>query len=264
MAETNGKNEQLKAELAGTAKVAKPASNSVFDLLEAMKPQIQRALPKHITADRIVRVAMTSIRTTPALMKCDGKSLLAAVMQTAQLGLEPGTLGHAYLVPYGNQVQFILGYRGMLELIRRSGNVSTVSAHVVYQNDRFVLRYGLNEDLEHVPWHCLDDPPAESGDVRGAYLIVRFTDGGYHQHYMPVQDIEAHRNRSKAKSSGPWQTDYEAMCLKTVVRDAFRWLPVSVEIARQVEHADEQVRSDIVNLTDDAIDVEPEVADVEA
>ncbi|MBE3589978.1 MAG: recombination protein RecT [Firmicutes bacterium] len=235
---------------------------TVRQLIERMMPEIKRALPRHMSADRLARIALTTIRQTPKLLECDQSSLLGAVMQAAQLGLEPGLLGHCYIIPYGREATFIVGYRGMIDLARRSGNIQSIYAQVVYQNDHFVLRYGLDEKLEHIPWHLREDQAFENGGpIRGAYMVAKFKDGGHFVHYMPIQEIEAHRKRSKAANNGPWVTDYEEMCKKTVVRAGWKWLPISVEIMRAVEATDEQSKTaEQVAEGDDAIDVPFQVA----
>src|SRR5581483_7497984 len=117
-----------------------------------MKPQLEMALPRHLTAERLLRVAMTAVQNTPKLLECDRTSLYAAVMTCAQLGLEPdGVLGQAYLVPFAGRVQFIPGYKGLITLARNSGDVVSISAHEVCKNDRFFYSFGLNERCEHVP-----------------------------------------------------------------------------------------------------------------
>jgi recombination protein RecT len=105
-----------------------------------------------MTPDRLLRIALTEVRRQPKLAECSQASLLSAVFSCAQLGLEPGgALGHAYLVPYGKEVQFILGYRGMIDLARRSGLIDSITAHAVYEGDRFECEFGLAENLVHVP-----------------------------------------------------------------------------------------------------------------
>ncbi len=240
----------------GTAVAKKDAASSIAEYIKKMGPEIQRALPKHLSADRLARVALTSIRTNPQLLNCNIQSLLAAVMQCAQLGLEPGMLGHAYLVPFWDNkantrnVQFIIGYRGMIDLARRSGNIQSITAHTVHSRDEFQFEYGLNENLVHKP--ALED--------RGApycwYAVAKFKDGGHQILVMTQEDIERVRARSKAKDSGPWKTDYEEMAKKTVIRAMFKYLPVSIEVMRDMEAADEQVRTEIKPREEDYIDVE--------
>ena len=232
-------------------------------LLEKSKGQIARAVPKHVDADRLARVALTLTRTTPTLLECSPQSILAGVMMSAQLGLELGMIGHAYLVPFNNkktgrkEAQFIIGYRGMIDLARRSGNIKSIKAEVVYENDHFVLEYGLDDKIEHVPWHCRNDVrQSTSGDFRGAYAVAQFIEGGHALLYMPKAEIDEHRARSKASKYGPWVTDYNEMAKKTDVRGIFKWLPISIEIQRKVTGMDETARVEI----DDDMTIVPDVS----
>src|SRR5690606_22786403 len=124
---------------------------TIFDLIERQKTQIARALPKHITAERFARIVLTQIRTTPKLLECDQQSLLAAIMLSAQLGLEPGPLGHAYIVPYGREATFIIGYKGYLDLMWRSGKLLSLAVPEVCENDGFDFEYGLDARLRPKP-----------------------------------------------------------------------------------------------------------------
>lgn len=133
-------NNTLKSELANRKAQTpeKKEGKTVSDLLNDLTPEIQRALPKHMNADRISRIAMTVLRTNEKLRKCNPMSFMGALMQSAQLGLEPNTgLGQAYLIPYGNEVQFQVSYKGLIELAHRSGQYSAIYAHEVYENDEF-------------------------------------------------------------------------------------------------------------------------------
>lgn len=209
----------------------------------AMKSQIQAALPKHMTPERMARIVTTEIRKNPALVKCERNSFLGAVIQCAQLGLEPGnSLGHAYILPYdkrekqnGNWVtvrtdaQLIIGYRGMIDLARRSGQIISISARSVRQGDEFVYRFGLDEDLIHKPSEEVED-----GDVTHVYAVAKLRDGGIQFEVMSTKQIESVRQQSKAKDNGPWKTHWEEMAKKTVIRRLFKYLPVSVEIQRAV------------------------------
>lgn len=237
---------------------ANPA-NTIAAYLKKMEGEIARALPKHISPERMTRIALTTIRTNPQLLQCSVPSLLAAVMQASQLGLEPGLIGHCYFVPFNNnktgqkEVQFIIGYKGMIDLARRSGNIKSISAHEVYENDLIELEYGLDEKLSHIPWFLRKDQQFESGGkIIGAYMVAKFNDGGHYIHYMPIEEIESHRKRSKASSNGPWVTDYVEMCKKTVVRSGWKWLPISVEVASAVNR-DEAVHQDPTTVDDDNV-----------
>jgi len=223
--------------------------DSIEQLLKRLAPQLERALPKHMTVDRFARVALTEFRKTPALAKCSSESFMAALMMGAQLGLEPGnSLGHCYLIPYGNTCQFILGYRGMIELARRSAQIVSIQAHEVYENDEFIFEYGLEEKLIHRP------NLGDRGEVKLFYAIAKLVGGGYQIDMMTKHDVENVRKRSKAGNSGPWITDYNEMAKKTVVRRLFKMLPISIEYQKAAsmdEEADrgEQHMKDVFNDT---------------
>lgn len=212
--------------------------HSIGTLIERMKPQIARALPKHMDPDRLARVAMTVLRQSPQLGQCTPESFLGALMTCAQLGLEPGPLGHAYLVPYGREVTFVPGYRGLLELARRSGQIKTIAAHVVKQHDEFEFELGLEPKLVHRP--ALRD----RGDTTHVYAVVHYRDGGYDMEVMSRDEVEAIRGRSRAGKTGPWVTDWDEMARKTVLRRLAKRMPMSVELAQALAQ-DERVRVDI-------------------
>lgn len=215
-----------------------PATQRAADirsLLEKSRKQLEMALPKHLTADRLLRVAMTSIQKTPKLMECTPQSLLACVMTCAQLGLEPDQfLGQAYLVPFKDQKKgvtictLIPGYRGYIALARRSGELQTLSAQVVYSNDQFEIRYGVEDTLSHKP--ALNS----RGEPLGAYCVFKYKDGGYSFDWMSVDDIEKVRKRSKAATDGPWVTDWDEMAKKTVIKRHAKLAPLSVEFQKAV------------------------------
>lgn len=229
--------QQLKAAATGK-NVANAGQNpkTIHGFLEQYKSEIARALPKHMTADRMARIALTEFRKTPALMKCDPATLFGAVIQCAQLGLEPGgALGHAYLLPFENRkkgttdVQFIVGYRGMIDLARRSGQIVSISARAVHANDEFTYEFGLHEDLRHKP-----DESGNPGALTHVYAVARLKDGGVQFDVMSKAEIDKVRALSKASGSGPWVTFYEEMAKKTVIRRLFKYLPVSIEMATAV------------------------------
>lgn len=228
----NGKNGNGKALVA-------PSDNIAHYLQrEDVKQQLAAALPKHITADRLARIALTTIRLNPTLQECNSASLIAAIMQAAQLGLEPGLLGHCYFVPFNRKikqagqadkwvkdVQFIIGYKGLLDLARRTGAIVSIAAEVICSNDKFVYRKGFNEVLEHEPSYI------DRGEVIAAYAYATTKDGGRYAVVMNKQEIEKIRRRSKAADSGPWVSDWEEMAKKTVIRRLAKFLPMSIEFA---------------------------------
>ena len=210
-----------------TTEVAKkPKEKTIVDVIKSMQAQFEIALPKHLNSDKFVRVAITTIRKNPALAKCTRESLLGSLMVSAQLGLEPGILEQAYLIPYGNEVQFQISYKGMIELLRRSGQLKDIYAYPVYENDEFDIVYGLNRDLIHKPNF------EDRGNVKGYYAVAILKDDTKAFYYMTKKEVEEHRNKfsKSAKSSkSPWTTDFDAMAEKTVLKKMLKYLPVSTE-----------------------------------
>lgn len=208
----------------------------------SMKAQLAAALPRHMTPDRMIRIVSTEIRKTPELANCDIQSFVGAVVQCSQLGLEPGNaLGHAYILPFekkrkqGNQwvtvrtdAQLIIGYRGMIDLARRSNQIISISARTVRQGDSFHFEYGLNENLTHVPGENEDSP------ITHVYAVARLKDGGVQFEVMTHNQIEKVRASSKAGQNGPWVSHWEEMAKKTVIRRLFKYLPVSIEMQKAV------------------------------
>lgn len=225
------------------APVAKKATSAVDFLNSAgFKKQLEMALPKFFDTDRFVRSAISDFRLNPALQECSVPSVLGFYMQAAMCGLEPSSvLGQCYPVPFNNrktgakECQFIIGYRGMASIARRSGEILSIEAKIVHEKDGFELVYGLDSNITHVPY--LEGDP---GAMIGAYCIVKFKDGSHQFEYMPKYKIDEHRRRSKGGNYGPWVTDYEEMAKKTVFRSIFKWLPVSIEAA-SAERADSNV-----------------------
>lgn len=251
------KNEDVKNQLANKAKngVQKQVSpeNTLNALLKRMGPEIQRALPKHMNADRIARIALTAVRTTPKLLECDQTSFLAAIMQSAQLGVEPNTgLGQAYLIPYGKQVQFQLGYKGLIDLAVRSGQYKSIYAHEVYDNDEFDHSYGLNKDLIHKP------SAIPVGDPIGYYAVYHLQNGGYDFVYWTRERIDLHAKKfSQAVQKGwtsPWKTNYDAMAKKTVLKEVLKYAPKSIELQKSVE-ADSTIKNEFSNDMSEIIDI---------
>lgn len=205
--------------------IQKSTTDTLADLLRQRKDSIAQLVPKHLTPERLFRVAVNAVAKNPALQKCSPASLLQSVLVAAELGLEPGgALGHLYLVPYGATCTPIVGYRGLLELARRSGDVLSVRAVVVHAADRFRVSEGIEQEILHEPF--LDGDP---GELRFAYCVLKLKDGGVHVELMSRHQIDTIRTRSRAGGSGPWVTDYEEMAKKTVTRRALKWAPLSSE-----------------------------------
>ena len=151
--------------------------------------QMRMALPKNLMADRLTRIVMTEFRKNPTLQKCSPASFMASVLQAAQLGLEPGSaLGQAYLVPYktkGNyECQLIVGYRGMISLAHRSGEILSINAYCVHAKDEFTYQLGLHPDIQHIP-----SSEADHGPVVFVYAVAQLRGGGVQFEVMSRAEI---------------------------------------------------------------------------
>lgn len=245
------KQNDLKNQLANRAatvsdKPRKP-EQVVGDYLKAMAPTLSQVLPKHLSGERFERIALNVIRTNPQLLQCAIPSLMGAVLESAKLGLEPGILGHAYLIPFRNNkenrmdVQFIIGYKGLIELTLRSGRVKNIFAYEVHENDSFEYELGTEQYIKHKP--TMNEP----GEVVAYYAVAELDNGSKLFQVMSKSRVEQHRDKfSKAKNFGPWKDNFDEMAKKTVIRSLIKYLPVSVEVAETVER-DERVRKDITD-----------------
>lgn len=245
-----------------TALTVNQKAKTLKQLLEVSKKEIAAALPKHITSDRLARIALTEARKNPELLECNQASFIGAIIQCAQLGLEPGSsLGHSYLVPFNNRkaktkdVQFIVGYRGMIELAQRSSKVSHIVARTVYAEDEFSYEFGSNESLTHKP-----SQTRQSEKISHFYAIVFLKEGGKIFDVISEGEMQRFKKSLNPSDYSPWNTDYESMGKKTVIRRLFKYTPVSIEIQSAVgldEAAErgEQHNADII---------EAEVTTVEA
>lgn len=235
------------AELKQTSKMvaADAGMGAVKRFFDSQKNTLASVLPKHVSPDRMLKIALGALRTTPKLTQCTVESLMGAVVQCSQLGLEPNTpLGHAYLIPFDKkkkqgtqwvvektEVQIVLGYKGLIDLARRSGQVVSIAAHEVCSNDHFEYSYGLDEKLEHRP--ALGD----RGDVIAFYSVAKLKDGGHAFEVMSRAQVEEIRDASqnykfaKDKNSTVWGAHFIEMGRKTVLRRLFKYLPVSIELA---------------------------------
>lgn len=231
-------------------------------LIKVMLPEIKKALPSVLTADRFTRMVFTALSTNPQLQQCTQGSFLGAMMQAAQLGLEPNTpLGEAYLIPFRNhgtlECQFQVGYKGMISLAHRSGLY--VQAHEVHENDDFEVEYGLDPKLVHKPVF------KDRGAVVAYYGMWKDKDGNFGFEVMSREDVEAHARKysqSYGKGFSPWKTNFDEMAKKTVIKKALKYAPLTTEFKRGVA-ADETIKSTISeNMTD--VPDETDYTDIEA
>jgi recombination protein RecT len=241
---------------------SKDKQATIKDLLERSKNSIAAVMPKHLTPDRLLKVALSATARTPALLACTPQSILLAVMQSAELGLEVGgLLGEAYFVPFKDKVQLIVGYRGLIKLARNSGQLKTIEARAVHANDAFEIEFGLENKLVHKP--CLAGDP---GDTVCVYAIARYKDDAYQVEVMTRAEIDAIRKRSQASDNGPWVSDFDEMAKKTVLRRLLKTGPLSPEVARALEHetsVEQNVASPVIEVAF-LDDIQPAAAEAPA
>ncbi len=236
---------------------------SIKDWIKTMEPEIKKALPKTITPERFTRLAMTALSVNPRLAECTPISFIGALMNAAQLGLEPNTpIGQAYLVPFKNkgklEAQFQIGYKGLIDLAYRSGEFQSIYSHVVYENDEFDFQYGINTNLIHKP------AKSNRGEPEWVYAIFKLINGGYGFEVMSIDDIKEHAKKySKNFNSeySPWSTDFNEMAKKTVIKKLLKYAPLKVEFVKEIIQ-DETIKN---RIDLDMKDVESEnVFEVEA
>jgi len=206
-----------------TAVATKPASIKDLVAGDAFRKQVALCLPKHLSAERFCRIAITALTRTPKLAECTQMSFFGSLLTLSQYGLEPDGR-HAHLIPYGKDCQLIIDYKGLVALMYRNGGVSNIYASVVCENDVFSF------DRGQVTTHNIDFK-AKRGDMYAAYAVVRMKDGTQLCDCMSKEEIDAIRKRSRASGSGPWVTDYNEMAKKTVLRRLSKLVPLPSEVA---------------------------------
>lgn len=239
---------------------------TIRKLIKSMKGEIAKALPSVLTPERFTRITLSALSVNPELADCTPHSFLGAMMTAAQLGVEPNTpLGQAYLIPYGGQCQFQLGYKGMIDLAYRSGNVKTIDAQVVYSNDTFNVAYGIEPKLELIP------AAGDRGLPIAVYAVFITKDGGYGFDVMSMDEIRKHAQKySKAYGSGPWKTAFEEMAKKTVLKRCLKYAPMSTDFVRGMamdETIHQTISEDmfaepVVELEDDSFSVDESTGEV--
>lgn len=220
------------------------AKPTMQQYIKQMEGEIRKALPSVLTPERFTRITLSALSSNPRLQECTPQSFLGAMMTAAQLGVEPNTpLGQAYLIPFRNhgvmETQFQLGYKGMIDLAYRSGEISTIQAHVVYSNDRFSYSFGLNPTLEHIP------ATADRREPTHVYAVFRTKDGGFGYDVMSMDDVRQHAKKySKSYGNGPWQTNFEEMAKKTVLKRVLKYAPLKSDFVRQLS-TDESIKTEV-------------------
>lgn len=200
-------------------------------LLEQARPRIAEILPKHLSAERMVRIALAAAHRNPKIAECSPLSIVNCVIQASELGLEPGgALRHAYLVPYAKECTFQPSYMGLLELARRSGAFQQIEARCIHARDKFTLAYTPMAEFTHLPF--LGDDP---GLMTHAYAYAILANGGRVFEIATHAEVEAARAQSRAKDSLAWTKFYDEMAKKVVLKKLLKRQPCSVELARAVE-----------------------------
>lgn len=236
--------------------------------IKSMEGEIKKALPSVITPERFTRIVLSAISVNPKLGECTPGSFLGAMMTSAQLGLEVNTpLGQAYVLPYVNhgvlEAQFQLGYKGLIDLAYRSGEVEVIQAHVVYEHDKFECEYGLDPKLTHQP------ADGERGEPTKVYAVFKTKSGGYGFEVMSMDEIKKHASKySKAYASNfsPWKTNFEEMAKKTVLKRVLKYAPLKtdfVKAAIQDEVIKNEISDDMYSVPNETV-IEAEVIEVDA
>lgn len=259
---------KLAAKATANAAQTKEPQN-IKQWIVAMKPQIEAALPSVITPERFSRMALTAVSSNPKLADCTPQSFMGALMQAAQLGLEPNTpLGQAYLIPFRNkgkmETQFQLGYKGLIELAHRSGEFRNIEARVVYENDEFRYSYGLEPELVHKP------AMSNRGNVICYYAVYTLVNGGFGFEVMSKEDIQDHAKKysqAYGSSYSPWKTAFDEMAKKTVIKRVLKYAPIKTEFVRSL-NTDESIKTelntDMADLPNENVFEEAEVIESES
>lgn len=246
----------MAGETNGIVKAEQSSKSAFLTLVEGRKASIEAVLPRHLQGrgDALVKSAMLASMKNPQIEGCKPQTIAAALVQAAQLGFTDvsGTLGQAYLVPYSGQCQLIVGYRGMIELARRSGEIASLDAQPVFKGDVFERTLGDNPSFVHKP----GDGEQTYANLIGCYVIARFKDGGVHRTWMFKREIDAVK-----KNSGPWREHPIQMALKTVVRRAFKWWPMSLDLQRDLQEMG--TKAETRALVEDILDAEATVQEPE-
>lgn len=245
-----------------TNAVATTAPKTFRDLITApaYKEQLQQALPRGITAERMVRVVLTAMNKSPKLMECTKETLWESVLNCASLGLFPDALGRAYLVPYGKSCQLIIGYKGLIDLAYRSDRIASIQLVVVRQGDHFKREPLAMPPISHVIKEAEGDAFRPMTHV---YSVVYLKDcANPSVDVMSKREVDEIRQRSKTGGSGPWQTDYEEMAKKTVFRRHAKVLPMSAELVHALEVDGDSVQLDVPKAANRFEDAKPADATV--
>lgn len=238
--------------------VGRQEDPTIKDYIKLYQGEIAKALPSVMTPERFARIVTTAVTNNPKLAQCTPQSFVGAMLNSAQLGLEPNTsLGQAYLIPYGKQCQFQIGYRGLIDLAFRTGEVRSITAEVVRENDTFEYELGLEPKLKHIP------SKSNRGKPIFYYAVFKLKNGGEGFKVMSKEEIDEHaRKYSKSYGSSPWQSEFDEMAKKTVLKKLLKYMPLKTEFVREVAQ-DETIKTFDNTSTNDMADKPNEFFDAE-
>ena len=233
--------------------IKNPEKKTMQQYIKSMEKEIAKALPSVITPERFTRIVLSAISVNPKLGQCTPASFLGAMMTSAQLGLEVNTpLGQAYVIPYTNkgklEAQFQIGYKGLIDLAYRSGEVEVIQSHVVYENDEFTCEYGLDPKLTHKP------ADSNRGEAIKVYAVFKTKSGGFGFEVMSMDDVRKHAakySQSYNSSYTPWKTNFEEMAKKTVLKRVLKYAPLKSDFVRAAVQ-DEVIKT---GISDDMYEV---------
>lgn len=199
---------------------------------DSFKKSISLVAPSgyKIDPERVIKLVKMAADKAPALYACSPKSFMYSVIAACQLGLEiNGPLGECYLVPFGKDCTLVIGYRGIIGLMHRTGLIKSISAYCVYEKDAFEIEYGTTPRISHMP--CITEEP---GAVIGVYAVVTLPDGATQFDYMRIDEVLRIKERSRSGSSGPWVKDFNEMARKSVVKRLSKYIPMSEQSAAAI------------------------------
>lgn len=245
---------------AATGRVAKSPVAQFSSFMDRLKPQLALALPQHMNAERMARLAVTAFSTTPALQACTAQSIAASIMTAAQLGLEPGIGGQGYLIPYKTTCTFVPGWKGLVDLVARSGR-ATVWTGAVRDGDEFEYQLGDTPFCRHKPGDGDDDLPFTHvyaiGRVRDASMAVIevWSRGKVERHLKHYNKVGGRHYALQGENN------MEMYARKVALLQVLKYMPASIELANAIEvgHAAEAgkgaiIEGDYVTAQDDAAD----------
>lgn len=232
---------------------------SITSIVNEKKAEINKVIPAHLKGQGLLETAMFSIRDTPALLECTVPSLVGALHRCMQFGLSPNTaLGHVYLIPFWNnkkeckEVQVILGYRGLITLAENNSNITLWHPHEIKQNDQYEIEYGTQQRLRHTP-----NLTGDRGPTIAYYSVCERSNGARDFRLMTVEEVERVRSFSKQRDSVPWTQHFDAMGMKTVMRQHAKYLPLTTQ-AQEFISVDDAGYQGAEQRNEDVIDITPE------